>query len=1267
MKRIFPLLFLLLLHGWQRLGASVTYQYDLAGNLSAVTSLSTPGPVITAPPADQVVSENGTVYFSVIAAGAGPFTYQWLSNGVPIPGATGDVLPVPGVAVPTNVVVNGGFESPAVVLATVQTFASGQNLGGWMVESGSVEISRTYWLPDEGVQSLGLNGTGIGTVYQDLATVPGQSYYLHFALAGVPGSPVIKTNQVWWNGSLLDTVTFDSTGNSSSAMGWTNREYQVTASGAITRLRFASLTTGAAGPALDAVSLVPALPPPAAYSVIVSNSFGSVTSVVASIQFDLDANGLPDAWELAHFGATGQDPTADTDGDGVLNLDEYLEGTNPGDANSFRPRLHLLATPGGSFLVSPLQPSYALNQTVQLTASADPGYAFVAWAGDLNNTNAVANLVMNGHKTVVAEFGRILTNGQVFTGSLTSSQTNIYEFAANAGNSFILQIGTTASGNNSFYPQFTVSGPNGFSLSSAADASGGYVLGRATNSGIFMVSVTSFYSTGTGSYRLNLAKSPGAFTVSPGDEGGNLTNGAACVGILPVGDLDMWSFNANSGDNIVVQMGAIVRSNAQFYPQIFLYGPNGTLQATAFDLQGASLATRATNSGAFTVVVNSYYNAGAGAYSLNLAKSPGSFVVSPGDEGGPLTNGAVYTGTLPTGDLDMWTFNANSGDGIILQVGAIVRSNANFYPQISLYGPDGTLQANVSDVQGAYLVTRATNSGAFTVVVNSYYDNGAGSYWLNLAKAPGTFVVSPGDEGGTLTNGAAYAGTLPTGDLDMWTFNANSGDSIILQMGAIVRSNANFYPQIFLYGPNGILQANVSDAQGAYLVTRATNSGAFTVVVNSYYDNGAGSYWLNLAKAPGTFVVSPGDEGGTLTNGASYSGTLPTGDLDIWNFDANTGDNITLRMGAIVRSNANFYPQIFLFGPNGAPLSQVNNLSDTYLNISATNSGTFTVVVNSYYDNGSGTYQLNLAKTPGSFIVSPGDEGGALTNGGNFDGMTPLGDEDMWAFAANKGDNIVLRCADTSAGGSYYPWIRLYGPNGAALANNADGSDSYVAYQTTNSGVFTVLVGGYFQGYAGAYRLRFLQMPGTFIVPPGDEGGLITGGTNYSGVTDVADEDPWTFTAFKGAPIVLNCQKLSGAASYNPWIRLYGPDGASLANAASASTATINYTPTNNGVFTVLVGSYFQGYAGTYRLSGAGFSGGLTLGAPVFSGTNWTLTGSGGASNVSFVLFTTTNLVKPAALWTPVSTNHFNAAGSFTYTNLFNAGQPQQFFRLSVP
>ena len=413
-----------------------------------------------------------------------------------------------------------------------------------------------------------------------------------------------------------------------------------------------------------------------------------------------------------------------------------------------------------------------------------------------------------------------------------------------------------------------------------------------------------------------------------------------------------------------------------------------------------------------------------------------------------------------------------------------------------------------------------------------------------------------------------------------------------------------------------------------------------------------------------------------MTNGGVYSGTIPIGDQQMWSFTANKGDSISVRLGT-----TGFDGLLQLFGPNGVEVASVQDgYTDNLVTDTATNSGTFTVLVSADYapgysggENGTGTYELSLAQAPEPFIVSPGYQGGPMTNGGAYSGTIPIGDQQMWSFTANAGDNISVRLGSSG----FYGRLLLYGPNGALVASAQDGyTDNLIGYMATNSGTFTVLVSAdYAPGYSGGengtgtYVLSLAQFPEPFIVPSGNPGGAMTGNATYAGTITLGAQDMFTFTACTGDSINLGLK----TTNFDGNLELFGSNGALLKSAASSTSLSIAYTVTNCGNFSVLVSAYYApGYSGgaqgtgTYGLTANGLIYAFKICSPVITGTVLNVSGVGGTSGTNAILSTTTNIANPA-LWTPIRTNAFDQFGVFEYTNGFNPAEPQRFFRLSHP
>ncbi len=160
---------------------------------------------------------------------------------------------------------NGSFETgTSAPGAGFVTLASGNtSITGWTVTGSGVDYIGGLWPAAEGFRSVDLSAGDAGGIQQSFDTVASHTYHVRFGLAGNPqGNPSVKTVQVQATGSTPVSYTFDTTGHSTSSMGWATNTYTFTATGATTTLSFASQDATAYGPVLDNVVLTDITPTP---------------------------------------------------------------------------------------------------------------------------------------------------------------------------------------------------------------------------------------------------------------------------------------------------------------------------------------------------------------------------------------------------------------------------------------------------------------------------------------------------------------------------------------------------------------------------------------------------------------------------------------------------------------------------------------------------------------------------------------------------------------------------------------------------------------------------------------------------------------------------------------------------------------------------------------------------------------------------------------------------------------------------------------------
>jgi len=136
------------------------------------------------------------------------------------------------------------------------------------------------------------------------------------------------------------------------------------------------------------------------------NDSGIAVRLDFGVSVDANQNGVPDGWELAHFGSTIDNLDTDMDGDGISSLSEYISGTDP-------------KVPNDTFRLVVQSVTNQLQVSFQSRAAVGPGYEGRQRFYALETT---ADL--NGSWQEVDSYSRIMGNDQLVTYHPPSSSSN---------------------------------------------------------------------------------------------------------------------------------------------------------------------------------------------------------------------------------------------------------------------------------------------------------------------------------------------------------------------------------------------------------------------------------------------------------------------------------------------------------------------------------------------------------------------------------------------------------------------------------------------------------------------------------------------------------------------------------------------------------------------------------------------------------------------------------------------------------------------------
>jgi hypothetical protein len=346
----------------------------------------------------------------------------------------------------------------------------------------------------------------------------------------------------------------------------------------------------------------------------------------------------------------------------------------------------------------------------------------------------------------------------------------------------------------------------------------------------------------------------------------------------------------------------------------------------------------------------------------------------------------------------------------------------------------------------------------------------------------------------TITYGTTTPGAIGMpGEMDTYTFSANSGDVILIGMS---HTSGNLWQRIRLFDPNGRLLGDTEDPVHAEISITLPNIFYVFLPLITRQSNGilntADSKSLGfVAAVPGVYTILASDGfNGTLTGSyslflqklnppvnataISFSQTVAgsinqPAEMDAFTISANANDRVIVGTSSV---SGSMWQQIRLFDSNGVLLNEVSDPIHAEMNYPVMTAGTYAILVGDGF-NGTLTGNYNV------FIQRTNNPSNATTIsfGQTLPGSINLPAEmDAFVFSGNANANVEITM--TRVSGSLWQEVRLYDPSGELIGVDDAPSQARLTMSLPTTGTYVILASDGFNGtLTGSYNLTLQQLP----------------------------------------------------------------------------------------------------------------------------------------------------------------------------------------------
>ena len=204
------------------------------------------------------------------------------------------------------------------------------------------------------------------------------------------------------------------------------------------------------------------------------------------------------------------------------------------------------------------------------------------------------------------------------------------------------------------------------------------------------------------------------------------------------------------------------------------------------------------------------------------------------------------------GEVAVFDFVGAAGETVAILMGQ-TGGSSSFDPHVELQGPDGSLVADATGLDSAYLAPRRlTTTGTYQLLCRDAHNLFTADFALTLIKMPGPSAPAP--DGGAIAPGQTKMGDIALGDLDTFDFTIAASASVQITMRQ-TSGTSHFDSFLELYGPEGSLIASASGLDSASISQCLGNPGAYVILCRDAHVSFDASYTLSLQAHPSLLAL----------------------------------------------------------------------------------------------------------------------------------------------------------------------------------------------------------------------------------------------------------------------------------------------------------------------------------------------------------------------------------------------------------------------------